>query len=139
MIRDNLRPLTFIDVPRDEYLAATLALYETARFDPMRDLYEWAYERSRARYETITDAIEDPDPFRLVHRNLLYECVRAIVAAGESDPETSVERFAAERFENRGELAKFVGLVLSDLDSLHEGNYMRYRITPGQFEAWISR
>ncbi len=136
LARANMRPLTFVDVPRDAYLSAILALYETTRLEPIRDLFVWAYERSCARYETIVDVVADPDPFRLRHRDVIYAAVRDIVVNSPSDVEARVEEMAVAGFSDIADRARFIGLVMADLSQLHEGNYMRYRITPREFEQW---
>ena len=46
MIRHNLAPLSFIDVPRETYLQAVLGVYELRRTEMLRDVFIWAYERS---------------------------------------------------------------------------------------------
>lgn len=136
LIRSNMRPLTFVDVPRDEYLAATLAFYETAEVDALRDIWVWAYRRSCARYEHIVEAVAEPDPFRMKFRAEIYEAVHDIVVEPPDDVEAEVDRIANSRFEDSSERARFVGFVMADLSTLHDGNFMRYRISPAQFERW---
>ena len=45
-IKKNLCPLSFVDVSREDYTAALLAIYELNDIAPMLELYQWAYLRS---------------------------------------------------------------------------------------------
>jgi Fic family protein len=46
LIRYNLCPLSFIDVPQQAYVDAMLGIYELNRIDLLRDVFVWIYERS---------------------------------------------------------------------------------------------
>lgn len=141
LFEHNVRPLSFVDVAREDYLRATLCVYEFRDVGPMRDLFLHAYTRSCARYPEVLDIVPDPDPFRLAHRDDIYAIVREVVSAPETTHgvEEEVEARARALFEDVHHRAKFVAIVLTDLDALHEGNFMRYRITPQKFNAWHLR
>lgn len=49
LLRHNLCPLTFIDVPGLAYAEGTLGVYELGRIELLRDVFVWAYERSCLR------------------------------------------------------------------------------------------
>lgn len=139
LFRHNVRPLSFVDIEREDYLRAMLCVYEFRDPGPMRELFMHAYERSCARYPEVRAIVPDPDPFRLMHRDKIYDVVREVVSMPDVRIESEVEAHAKDLFEDREERAKFIAIVLGDLDALHEGNFMRYRITPRQFEAWDAR
>jgi hypothetical protein len=44
--RNNLCPLSFIDVPKRAYVEGTLGVYELNRIELLRDVFVWGYERS---------------------------------------------------------------------------------------------
>ena len=46
LIRDNLCPLSFIDVPERDYIDGTLGVYELTRVELLRDVFCWACDRS---------------------------------------------------------------------------------------------
>ena len=50
LIRLNLCPLSFVDVPQKTYIKGLLAIYELNQIELLRDVYIWAYERSCALY-----------------------------------------------------------------------------------------
>ena len=132
----NVRPLSFVDIPRADYLRATLCTYEQRDPGPLIDLFVFAYERSCARYPDVIEALSEPDPFRLEHRDLIYDAIFTIVTSLVSPVEPEVDRLARAHFSNVEDRATFAAFVLTDLAALHEGNFMRYRLRPSQFEAW---
>jgi hypothetical protein len=50
LIKHNLCPLSFVDVPERAYVEGTLGVYELNEVDLLRDVFVWAYERSCQRY-----------------------------------------------------------------------------------------
>jgi len=50
LIRENLSPISFVDVPEEEYIQGLLAVYELNRIELFRDVFVWAYERSALQY-----------------------------------------------------------------------------------------
>lgn len=139
LIRDNLRPLTFVDVPERAFVDAVLAVYELRRVELLRDVYVWAYERSCARYAAVQQSLGEPDPFRLAHRALLKDTVAELVRAGLGplDFHAAVPPFA-ERLAP-AERPRFLAVVEAELRGLSEGNFSRYRLRPSEYEAWAAR
>ena len=78
-IRENLSPLSFVDVPERAYVDGILDAYELSRIELLRDLFVWASEHSCARYSAVRQSLGDPDPFRLLYRTLMAEIVAEIV------------------------------------------------------------
>lgn len=68
LIKNNLCPLTFLDVPERAYIDAQLGVYEMNRYELLRDLFIWAYERSANEYNAVRKSLADPDPLRLRYR-----------------------------------------------------------------------
>lgn len=139
LIRDNLRPLTFADVPERAFVEAVLGVYELRRVELLRDIYVWSYERSCARYAAVQQSLGEPDPFRLAHRALIKETVAALVRAGHNagDVEGAVEPFAARL--GAAERPRFIAVVEAELRGLHDGNFSRFGLRPAEFEVWDQR
>ena len=57
LIKHNLCPLSFIDVPEHAYVEGNLGVYELNEVDLLRDVFVWAYERSCQRYLAITQTM----------------------------------------------------------------------------------
>ena len=137
LIRGNLSPLSFVDVPERAYIDGVLALYELNRIELLRDLFVWAYERSSARYSAVRQSLGEPDPFRLRYRALVAELIAAMVRAGMG--RRAVTALARERAAAQvppADQARFVEVVETEIMSLHEGNIARYRLLPAEYQAW---
>ncbi len=137
LIKGNLSPLSFIDVPRATYTEAMLGIYELNKIDLLKDVFVWAYERSVARYEAVRQSLGEPDPFRLKHRDGLREVVGDTVRRG-LDRKAAFAHLVSWTAENiePAERERFREIAENELLGLHEGNFARYRITPAEFEAW---
>jgi hypothetical protein len=135
LIRRNLCPLSFIDVPERAYVEGTLGVYELRRVDLLRDVFVWAYERSCQRYMAIRETVADPDPVRLRYREALIAMVSDVVRGMRPPGEAAVREVAVTRVP-REDLDKIIDLALADLRNLHEGNVCRYRLRLSEYRAW---
>lgn len=137
LIRSNLSPLSFMDVPQRTYINGLLAVYELNQVDLLRDVFIWAYERSCALYSAARQTLGKPDPFRLCYRNLIIEIVTAVVKEqmNKKDAVRSIKIIANQSIPPEDQ-ARFVEKVEIELRSLHEGNIARYRLRPSEYESW---
>ena len=137
LVRDNLCPLSFIDVPDGDYVAGILGVYEINRIELLRDVFCWAYERSCTRYSAIHQSLGEPDPFRLRYRELVADCVRDIVTQMMDKKTTTayLRRRASETLPSAVG-ARLVDVVEMEAMSLHDGNIARFRLSPPEYEAW---
>lgn len=137
LIRANLCPLSFVDVPKRLYIDGVLAVYELNRIELLRDVFIWAYERSSARYSAVRQSLGEPDPFRMRYRTLISEVVSTVVRTRlDKKAATALVRQRATDAVSSGDQARFVEIVETELMSLHEGNFARYRIRPIEYQAW---
>lgn len=137
LIRHNMCPLSFVDVPERAYIDGLLGVYELNRIELLRDVFVWAYERSAARYSAVRRSLGEPDAFRLRHRTLIAETVAAIVR-GDMDKKTAtafVQQRARDDISPEDQ-ARFVEVVETEIMNLHEGNIARYRVPPSQYRTW---
>jgi hypothetical protein len=134
--RFNLAPLSFVDVPNDIYTQGMIGIYELNRVALLKDVFMWAYGRSAARYAVVRQSIGEPDPFRLKYREEIQALIAEIVSNAISLKEgnTRIETHAREL--PKQDQPKFIETVETELLSLHEGNFARYRIRPAEYKAW---
>jgi hypothetical protein len=138
LIRANLCPLTFIDVPEQAYSRAVLGIYELTRIELMRDLFMWAYERSTQEYLAIKQDLAEPDPLRLAWRELIKQSVREVVRQPEREP-LEVLRHCLLEQDIGAEYTNVEALVIEELRRLHEGVLARYGLRPSEFAQWQAR
>jgi len=134
-VRENLSPLSFIDVPERAYVEGLLGVYELNRVDLLRDVFVWAYERSAKRYVAVRQSLGEPDKFRLKFRNELTEVVGEIVRGGMAPTVEQVTK-AASGCVPAEHLDDFVRMTTKDLENLHEGNFARFRLRPSEYHNW---
>jgi len=136
-IRANLSPLSFTDLPRGLYAHATLGVCELNRIELLRDVFIWSYERSAERYAAVRQSLGEPDPFRLRHRDALRAVVAEVVQ-GRMDRKTAAAHIASwvTAHLEESDRAAFREVAEAELLGLHEGNFARYPIRPGEFTAW---
>ena len=135
LIKRNLCPLSFVDVPERAYLEGSLGVYELNRVELLRDVFLWAYERSCQRYQVVREAVAAPDPIRLRYREALASVVGDVVR-GMKEPTQSTLRELATTLVPKEDMDRFVVLAREDLTRLHDGNLARYRLRLPEYEAW---
>lgn len=135
LIRNNLCPLSFVDVPERAYVEGTLGVYELNRTDLLCDVFVWAYERSCQRYMAIREIVADPDPVRLRYREAIIAIVAEIVR-GQQTPDEAAVRAVATTLVPPEDLDQVTAMVLDDLKDLHEGNVSRYRLRLSEYRIW---
>lgn len=138
LMRHNLSPLSFIDVPVRAYVDGVLGVYELGRVELLRDVFVWAYERSCQQYVAIRQQLVPPDSLRLRYRAELGEAIRAIVQKGLS---LSARHIASIRPSTvrPADRARFTALVRAEFDTLHAGNAVRFGLRPLELAAWQKR
>ena len=137
LIGENLSPLSFEEVSRELYTEAILGVYELRRTELLRDLFIWAYGRSAARYAAVRQSLGEPDPFRMIHRTAIRHLIGEVVREG-MDNRTATAHVGAWTREHIEEpdRERFREIVERELLSLHEGNFVRYRVRPSEFARW---
>lgn len=135
LVKHNLCPLSFIDVPKKSYVEGILGVYELNRLELMRDVFVWGYERSVKRYLSTREELGEPDPFRMKYRTLLTEIIREVVLHGAGQAQEVVTTWAAEHIPEDDQ-QRFINLVHAELKGLHEGNIARFRLRPAEFAVW---
>ena len=138
LIRRNLAPLSFVDVPHDLYIEGTLGVYELNRVELLRDVFEWAYERSCQRYTVLRDALPAPDPLRMKYRDEVRAVVADVVANQVRRGDMAGIRTRVVARVDGEEVEAVVALVFNELHQLHAGNIARYRLRPSEFSAWLA-
>lgn len=138
LVRANLCPLSFVDVPEQSYTDGILAVYERTDVALLRDVFAWAYERSCSQFAVLRQAMGKPDPIRLNYRTQLRSVVTdtVIERVWPSDADLSAKAFAYGVPE--ADRPDFVRAARRDLVSLRAENLGRYRVRQSDFAAWLA-
>ena len=138
LMRHNLCPLSFIDVPTSAYVDATLGVYELVNVDLLRDVFVWAYERSCQQYVAVKQELVPPDLFRLRHRAALSEAVKTVVRKGWLAGDRRLAQVVPTGVP-RGERTRFVELLRAELQHLHEGTAVRHGLRALEVSVWLGK
>lgn len=137
LLKSNLSPLTFADVPKGLYVEALLGVYECNRHDLLKDLFLWAYGRSAAKCATVRQVTGAPDPLRFRYHSELRELVGSVLR--ESMDRTRAFEFVANWAKSNvssEDVEDFREMAETELLSLHEGNFARYAVGLSEFRTW---
>lgn len=135
LIRYNLCPLSFIDVPQQAYVDGMMGIYELNRVELLRDVFIWAYERSCQQYVAVHQHLVPPDTFRLRYRLQLSETIATLIKSGKSSGVEHICQIIPDsvQIEDRD---RFIDLIIMEFKTLHAGNVVRFGIRPLEFMAW---
>lgn len=136
LIKRNLSPLSFTDVPEDLYFKGMMAVYEQNDINLLKDVFLWAYERSAQKYAVIRQSIGEPDLFKLKYREIIKNIITKIIVTemGSKEAQKLIKDEAGELPEQDKE--QFITSVETELMAIHEGNFARYRVSQRDFINW---
>lgn len=135
-IKNNLSPLSFVEVPNDIYIAGILGVYELNQVDLLKDVFLWAYEKSAVRYAAIRQTVGEPDLFRSKYRNEIRELITGIISNQLSPKESSEKIMLRSKQLPIEDQYKFIEYVETELLGIHEGSFARFRVSPSEFRLW---
>lgn len=138
LIRANLCPLSFIDVPEQAYVEGTLGVYENRRTELLRDVFVWTYERSAKQYRVLRESLPPPDPIRLRYRSELGVVIAETIRSGAPPRQETLLGSAVGQGVEDSHKEKFAEAALAILLNLNEGSAGRY-VTPTEFRDWRSK
>lgn len=135
-IKGNLCPLSFIDVPQEDYFKALLYFYEKNDFLPALELFQWAYIKSCEQYDVVKDSLGEIDSYRIQYRaerkEVIAKIIRSRIQSNKIEP--TLTRYCNEN--NIASPDKFIIMVLQEIETLHSGALVSLGVTESVFEAW---
>jgi hypothetical protein len=103
-----------------------------------RDVFVWAYERSASLDLATLEAMGQPDPFRMLYRDLIRQAIFEIVQNKMNKLQAShfIAEFADKRVPSE-DRRHFVEIAEIEVSSLHEGHFARFKIRLSSFFEWL--
>lgn len=138
-IKDNLCPLSFVDVPKDDYLRSLVYFYETGDHQPCLEVFMWAYERSSQQYTVVEKSMGKIDAYRIKYRAKRKEVIGRIIRDMVVGANIAIilEQFCLEnKIENPD---KFISIVTVELSKLHSGAILTLGVTESTFIDWQAK
>ncbi len=135
-IQENLCPLSFVDVPKDDYIKSLIYFYETGDHMPALEVFAWAYERSSNQYEVVEKSIGVIDSYRIKYRSARKQAIGQIIREMMVGEEVlaHLEQFCVEN--QIKDADKFISIATVELDRLHSGAIVSLGVTEKMFLAW---
>ncbi|MFT5163891.1 MAG: Fic family protein, partial [Alteromonadaceae bacterium] len=135
-IKENLCPLSFIDVPQDDYFKALLYFYEKNEWQPALELFQWAYLKSCEQYDVVKESLGEIDTFRIQYRAIRKEAMGEVIRQGLTGEEIEIylKMFCLQRTIEFSD--KFITMTMGELKHLHSGAIVGLGITEKTFKAW---
>jgi Fic family protein len=137
LIKNNLVPLSFNGIDKDDYISAILAVYELNDVHPLAELYVFSYKRTCQEYSATLDVLGF-DEVRIRYRRERREMLRYIILNQlHSEP---LKHYVDEKvkFVIPEEYAKdFLEDLNEDLKYINASRIVGLGITVKDLEEWI--
>jgi len=135
-IQQNFCPLSFIDVPQEDYFKALLYFYETNELLPALDLFLWTYKRSCEQYDVAKESLGEIDAYRIQYRAARKAAMGQIIRSNLSEEKVNefLRKYCVDNHIESPD--KFIAMTNADLTQLHEGAIIGLGITESMFKKW---
>jgi Fic family protein len=140
LIKQNLNPLSFIDVDTQEYVQALLAIYEKNDVSLLQGLYVFAYKRSAQQYSAIQQDMGEANLFKLKHRVSIHSIIQNLILEKIPGSQLTVtlKKSVLDLNLSIAEASQLLQIIETEIISLHEDNIARFKLRPSDFQAWKS-
>lgn len=137
LIKQNLVPLSFNDVEREDYLSSIIAVYELQDVRPIIDLFIFSYLRTCATYDATVKAIgidEIRVRFRQERRGVLREIILRQLTGKELEEYIAIQvpKIIPEEVQK-----DFLEDLSEDLDLMDLSRIAGLGISPEQLNDWL--
>lgn len=138
LIKNNLVPLSFNDVDRDDYISSVIAIYELQDIHPILDLYAFSYMRTCALYDSTIKSMgfdEVRVRYRQQRRALLREIIETCIVGKALQPFITSK---AQQLVKAEDQQAFIEDTLEDIKELNESRLVGLGITNQQLQEWLN-
>lgn len=137
LVIGNFVPLSFNDVERDDYMSATIAIYELQEVRPIVDLFAFSYMRTCAAYDSTVIAMGF-DEVRVRYRQQRRAIIREVVSGSLVGPPMLAHIKTRTRKELPASVqSDFVEDVLEDLEQMDQNRIVGLGITSEELDSWL--
>ena len=137
LIKNNLVPLSFSDVERNDYTSAMIAVYELQNVHPILDLYVFSYMRTCALYDSTVKTI-NYDEIRVRYRQQRRGIISHIITYNLVG--RSLHKYIStqtSKLIKKKDRASFIEDVMEDLKEIDESRIVGLGITKDQLKNWL--
>lgn len=137
LVVGNFVPLSFNDVGKDEYMSATIAIYELFDINPMIDIFVFSYLRTCALYDVTVKSF-GYDEVRVRYRQERRAVLREIISKkmNVQQVKTYLENAGAAYKIPDHHRPAFNEDIMEDLELMDQSRIVGMGITPEQLGEW---
>lgn len=137
-ILNNLPPISFKGISKEDYNFALLCFYEKNDTEPMEILFEIAYINSIDQYKTTLGILGPIDPLRIKYRNeknaIIGELIRNEI------PQSQEVDFIKLKLKNvtsdKTEVMSLMRIIITDLNAVNEAKLFALGVSNESYEKW---
>ena len=136
LIQKNLVPLSFNDIPKDDYINAMLAIYELNDIGPLAELYHFSYMRTCKVYDSTVQSIGF-DRIRVVYREQRRTLTAHVIRHRLKG--NKIKAYVSEQITYiipATDQEAFATVMHEDIELLTFPRVAGMGITNAEFEAW---
>ncbi len=137
LLTQNLVPLSFGEVDKDDYLKATLAIYELNNTAPLMELYCFSYFRTCIQYDkSVESELWDTirARYRTQRRTMLGYIIKKQIVGRVLQEYIQGQ---AEKLIPEHDREAFIEDVFEDIKYIDEPRLVGLGVTPEELEAWL--
>ncbi len=136
LIRENLVPMSFNDVPKEDYANAMLSVYELNNIHPLVDLYMFSYSRTCKQYDVSIESLGF-DRIKIQYRQQRREILKGIISQKLTNESMMyyIQEHAA-LLVPKADQEQFKTAILEEIHVLSIGHIKGMGISPEDFYAW---
>lgn len=138
LIKNNLVPLSFSDVERNDYTSAMIAIYELQDIHPILDLYVFSYMRTCTMYDATVKTM-NYDDIRIYYRQQRRDIISHIITHNLVGKFLNEHIFIqTSKLVKKEDQASFIEDVLEDLKEINDSRIVGLGITKDQLKHWLN-
>ena len=135
LLKSGLVPMSFVAMDDRNYMDGVFGIYELNNVSLLRDAYIDAYVTSARNYHTLHAEVDSPEKAALTYREFVREAIRRSVLDWKEFRPESIVRMADDAGVREGDRHDLIEYTRAEFRGLHEGNAIRYRLTPEDLAA----
>ena len=138
LLKNNLVPLSFNDIDKDDYASSMIAIYELNEIGPLADLYYFSYIRTCLQYDTTINTINFDEVrirFRQQRRDLIRNIIIKLLIGNELNYylKKETKKNIPQKYQEH-----FIKNVKEDLEEMSPQRIAGLGITQAQLQKWLT-
>ena len=139
LLKNNLVPLSFNDIEKEDYISAMVAIYELNNVQPLLELYEFSYLRTCTIYDATIEAIgidETRVRYRETRRQIIREIILKRLVGSEMNEFIDKKTRKLIKAEDQ---ADFLRNLKDDISQLAPHSIVGLGISQDELKKWLKK